>query len=135
MEICTSKRSNNIWWWNHHFPLEICTAREVFISYFPVLNFAPMSLLTIRTTDRLQNWDRYNFIFWKTSSENTFQTLLDRIESEGNNRFLPLSFQKESFFYIYKYLLKEVKSRRFRMELSLMGKICFLLLPVRKEII
>ncbi len=69
-----------------------------------------------------------------TFSEKSFQTLSDRIESHGRNRFLPLSFQKESLFYIYKYLLKEVKSRRFWMELSLMGKFCFLLFPVRKEI-
>ena len=71
----------------------------------------------------------------KTFSEKSFQTLLDRIESVGKNRFLPLSFQNKSFFYMYKHLLKEVKSRWFGIELSLVGKNCFLLFPVWTEII
>ncbi len=71
--------------------------------------------------------------FGKTFSEKLFQTLLDRIESVGKNRFLPLSFKNKSFFYIYKYLLKEVKSRWFGIKLSLEGMNCFLLFPVRME--
>jgi len=43
--------------------------------------------------------------------------------------------QNKSFFYIYKYLLKEVKSRWFGKELSQVGKNCFFLFPVRMEII
>jgi hypothetical protein len=69
-----------------------------------------------------------------TFSEKSFQTLSDRIESVGKNRFLPLSFKNKSFFDIYKYLLKEVKSRWFGIELSQVGKNCFLLFPVRMEI-
>ncbi len=34
-----------------------------------------------------------------------------------------ISFQKKSFFYIYKYLLKEVKSRWIRIKLRLMERI------------
>ncbi len=39
--------------------------------------------------------------------------LLDQIESDGKNRFLPLSIWKVSFFYLCEYLLKEVKSEDF----------------------
>ncbi len=52
-----------------------------------VLNFVPTGLLMIQTTDRL-------LILAKTFSEKLFQTLSDRIECDGKNRFLPLSFQK-----------------------------------------
>ncbi len=54
-----------------------------------------------------------SFYFGETFSGKTFQTLSDRIECDGRNRFLPLSFRKESFFYRYKYLLKEVKEDDF----------------------
>jgi len=90
----------------------------------------------IETDDGQTPKVRYvSFFLTKTFSEKSFQMRSDRIESGGKNRFLPLSFQKESLFYMYKYLLKEVKSRRFRIELSLMGNNCFLLFPVWKEII
>jgi hypothetical protein len=43
--------------------------------------------------------------------EKLVQMLSDQIESDGKNCFLPL---KLSFFYLYEYLLKEVKSEDFR---------------------
>jgi hypothetical protein len=55
--------------------------------YFPVLNFAPTGLLMIQTMDRL-------LILAKTFSEKLFQMFLDRIECDGKNRFLSLSFEK-----------------------------------------
>ena len=53
----------------------------------------------------------------KTFSKKPFQTLSDQIGSDGKNRFSYLSFQKESLFYLYKYLLKEVKSDDFGLNL------------------
>ena len=54
-------------------------------------------------------------LWWKPSPEKLFQTLLDQIGSDEKNCFSYLSFQKESFFYLYKYLLKEVKADDFRL--------------------
>ncbi len=52
-----------------------------FVSY--ILNFAPTSLLMIRTTNRL-------LILAKTFSEKSFEMLSDQIEWDGKNCFLPL---------------------------------------------
>ncbi len=72
--------------------------------YFPVLNFAPTGLLMIRTMDRL-------LILAKTFSEKLFETLLDQIECDGKNRFIPLYHFRNNLSFTYKYLPKEVKSR------------------------
>ncbi len=59
-----------------------------------VLNFAPMGLLMIRTTDRL-------LILAKTFSEKLFETHLDRIECDGKNRFLPLYHFRNILSFTY----------------------------------
>ena len=65
-----------------------------------------MRIICKRMMDRLQRclkyWDRYLIYF----GENLlWEIVSDAFGPNWENRFLPLSFQqKESFFYIYKYL-------------------------------